>query len=326
MKKSIFILLLCCTTALSAQIDVDAYLDSTAIMVGDQLKMHLKVEYDPSTVKVDFPNFTNLGEKFEVIGVGTIDSSEQASLRTIHQSLTITSFDSGTQVIPPFPVSYAQNNVKDTIYTSPLRLEVRLPQLDSLIAPIYDILEEELSFEEDILPFLWKGGLVLLLGLFFYYLAKRYRKDPKPITAIEIRRPAHEIAFERLHTLETAELWQKGEIKSYQSQLTYIMREYLENRFKVNALESTTDEIVADLQKVEISDTDKSRIRTVLQTADLVKFAKVIPPIKVHQEGLEVTRSFVETTQFIPEPEAEDTETDGEPTVDNGDDPIVQPS
>lgn len=326
MKQSIFILLFCWTTVLSAQIDVDAYLDSTAIMVGDQLRMHLKVEYDPTSVQVDFPNFTNLGEKFEVIGVGAIDSSEQASLRTIQQSLMITSFDSGTQVIPPFPVSYAHNNIKDTIYTSPLYLEVRLPQIDSLIAPIYDILEEELSFEEDVLPFLWKGGLLLLLGLFFYYIAKRYQKDPKPIAAIEIQRPAHEIAFERLQTLETAQLWQKGDIKPYQSQLTYIMREYLENRFKVNALESTTDEIIDDLQKVEISDTDKSRIRTVLQTADLVKFAKVIPPMKVHQEGMDVTRVFVETTQFVPEPEAEETTTEGESTIDNGDDPVVQPS
>lgn len=324
MKKIIIILLLgFSASSLLAQIDVEASLDSTQIMVGDQLKMYLKVEYDADNVIVEFPNFTNLGDKFDVIQIGDIDSNESATLKTIQQSLLITSFDSGTQVIPPVPVPYTQNNERDTVYTNPLHLEVRLPQLDSLIAPIHEILEEEMSFMEDIFPLLWKGGLLLLLGLVFYFLAKRYRRDPIPKTAtVEIKRPAHEIALERLSKLEMAQLWQKGEIKPFQSELTYIMREYLENRYNVNALESTTDEIIEDIKATPISETHQRQIRTVLQTADLVKFAKVVPSIKVHQEGMEVTKNFVEETRAIPQPEVD--EERGETTVDKSDDNIPQ--
>jgi len=116
---------------------------------------------------------------------------------------------------------------------------------------------------------------------------------------------AHEVALEKIQLLRDKELWQQGKIKEYQSELTYIVREYLEERFEIQALESTTVEIVQELKQKDITEDHKAELTDMFRMADMVKFAKATPPVDVQSTLLNKAIQFVEKTkqEVIVEPE-----------------------
>ena len=142
----------------------------------------------------------------------------------------ITAWDSGYYQVPPIPVTYTYQGKTDTLYTLAIPLEVRIIQTDSSsITPIKPIIEEPTKLI-DYWPFFAGLGGLSLIGLLVYLLLKRRKKPVEIPQEPEVVRPPHEIALEKLHTLEAGGLWQKGQVKEYHSELTYIVREYLENK------------------------------------------------------------------------------------------------
>jgi hypothetical protein len=141
---------------------------------------------------------------------------------------------------------------------------------------------------------------VAALALFLFLINRptRQRKKKEKVIKEKISiRPAHEIAFEKLEELRMAELWKKDRVKEHQTQLSFIVREYLENRYQIKALESTTAEITRDLNTAELEAKDVSELRDLLQIADLVKFAKAKPKEDIHARFLQQVFDFVERTQ-----------------------------
>ena len=127
--------------------------------------------------------------------------------------------------------------------------------------------------------------------------------------------PAHEIAFQRIKELEEQKLWQQGETKGYYVALTDILRQYIEGRFNVPALESTTDEIMDGLKLKEFPDQLKKRLNDLLSLADFVKFAKLQPGPGENMEGMEIAKDFVNGTKakvVQKEPEKEEEKDAGE--------------
>ena len=111
--------------------------------------------------------------------------------------------------------------------------------------------------------------------------------------------------------LKAEKLWQQGQVKTYQSRLTHIIREYLENRYNIPALESTTDEILHYLKKVDFDNQWKDKLQNILQIADLVKFAKAKPPVDFHDQVLKEAEDFVIATKV--QPVLEDINAESEP-------------
>ena len=103
-----------------------------------------------------------------------------------------------------------------------------------------------------------------------------------------------------LGKLKEEKLWQQGQVKEYQSRLTYIIREYLENRYEVPALESTTEEIQRSLKQVDFDSSWKDKLSNILQVADLVKFAKAKPPVDFHDQVWKEAEDFVLATKKKP--------------------------
>ena len=165
------------------------------------------------------------------------------------------------------------------------------------MAPIKDIIKEGYHWTD----FWWIYiilAIIIILLLLIRYAGKRKKaviEKPEKV----IIRPAHEIALEKLDHLKEEKLWQKGEIKEYQSQLTYIIREYLENRFYIHALESTSSDIARALRDKGLKDEDKSMLQNILQIADLVKFAKAKPEENVHEKFFNEAIDFVDRTKFV---------------------------
>ena len=176
-------------------------------------------------------------------------------------------------------------------------LDIEEMEQDSFdISPIKPIIKEPIQLR-DFVPYFIGLGIILLSAL-IYYLFKKYKekKAAQPVEEIKIVIPAHKIALDKLYNLDEKKLWQ-SDIKGYQSELTYIIREYLENRYKIPALESTTDEIVKSLKNKDIESSHVSEMKNILQVADLVKFAKGKPSINIHQEFMEKAFEFVRDTQ-----------------------------
>jgi hypothetical protein len=226
----------------------------------------------------------------------------------------LTSFDSGEYLVPQIPIRLIQEDGQtQTLQTNPIPLTVNTIPVasDSLqLAPIKDIDREQFTFQDG-LPYLLGAVGVIIIGLliWWFFFKKHDEQKSKPI----IIRPAHEVALELLDELEKQQMWQKGRIKDYYSGLTYIAREYLENRYKIPALENTTGEILQKLSSFpEIDQELQNALRQILTSSDMVKFAKAEPAAAFHTEALEKTRQFIIVTQAKPQEAEKDKEIEGE--------------
>lgn len=282
------ILLVLLTVNLKAEeIKIKAELDSAAILIGDQVKLNLEIEF-PEEIDVFFPVPSDtLSEHVEIIERSLLDTVQLENNRlSVKQEYLVTSFDTGHHVIPPFEFIFSYNEFKDTAQSNPTVLHVfTLPKIDSLmnalqgpidIKPPY---EAPLSFKE-VAP--WILGTLLLAGLLFLiiYAIKR-RRNNQPIFSFpqKPKEPAHIIALRRLDEIKEEKIWQQGKTKEFYSQVTDTLREYIEDRFRINALEQTSDETIAAFKANEklLDTTTFGNLQRILKNADLVKFAKYEP-------------------------------------------------
>lgn len=169
-----------------------------------------------------------------------------------------------------------------------------------MIADIKDIVEVKES--------IWSWLQYVLLGLFIigglYYLYRVYAKNKKLQASmvpdiIEEVIPPHIKALESFAKLDRDKIWLKGEDKLYQSELTFIIRQYIETRYEMNALEMTTDELLDDLKAKNVRNILTRDLDNILHIADLVKFAKATPTGSIHQELLDKAINFVNLTKNL---------------------------
>jgi hypothetical protein len=300
MKQYFIILLLLIIGQIAfGQPRVETKIDSTKMMIGDQMSMQLNVRHTQKTV-ILLPKGVKLGDKIEVLSERDTTVNVSANEILTQKSMVITVFDSGVYVIPSIPIQTKTNGIIDTIFSKAMQLTVISPMLDSTknIAPIKDILPEDMSFQEDILPVLVGIFVILILiTIIYYYTKKQKQKNISQIVEEKPKLPAHIIAYLKLKKLEEQEFWQKGNFKTYHSEVSYTMREYLENRFEIPALESVTAEIMTDLNGFEIETKQIINLKSILQIADLVKFAKLVPSETEHRQAMDFSLEFVEITQ-----------------------------
>jgi len=190
----------------------------------------------------------------------------------------------------------------DSVQTQAISLEVLGMPVDTTkgitdIKPPYEI---KVSFME-ILPYI-SVGLILALIMFFYlrYLRKRRsvkeiidKPSPPPI-------PAHILALEQLDELVREKLWQQGKIKLYYSRLTDIVRQYIELRFGVPAMEETTEDIMRDFTHgKQVREEIRIELKSLLELADLVKFAKWNPVAEENEASQQSAYDFILRTKPV---------------------------
>jgi hypothetical protein len=155
---------------------------------------------------------------------------------------------------------------------------LRKSGLDTLsIKPIKPPLKAPVTLAEILT---WVGLALVVAAIAFgvyYFLLKKKKKEPLIKLRLKPSIPPDEAALEALEALKLKKLWQSGKVKEYYSEMTDIVREYIELRFLIRALEMTTDEIRMAMHQSGIDGGAKVKLLQTLTLADLVKFAKEQP-------------------------------------------------
>ncbi|MCX6257120.1 MAG: hypothetical protein NTW49_04365 [Bacteroidia bacterium] len=295
-------------------VSVNARMDTTHILIGDQVKLLLEVS-QPAGAKVTFPNITDtLTDKVEVVSKSNVDSQKQANNSVyLTEKLTITSFDSGSYTIPPFRFAVKFNGRTDTFLTNTIMLNVNTFKIDSIkgITDIKPPMEAPFRLSE-IMLYIYIVLAALILALAGYIIYKKFakkepiiRRRPKP------KEPAHLIALRDLDLLTEKKLWQQNRVKEYYTELTDIIRTYIENRFMIMAMEQVTEEILERFDQTKLIDSFMyDKLQQMLVLADYVKFAKVIPLPDENDLLLKNAYDFVLKTKqeiVLTEPDKDDT-------------------
>ena len=308
-RKSIyFIIILMIAVSVNGfaqDIHATSRLDTTAILIGDQVNLNLQVTCPPTT-RIAWPKIPDtILKTIQVIGRTKIDSSLSADKKTLilRQKLLLTSFDSGFYTIPPIRFLYREmpDTTTHMVQTSLCLLNVHTVSVDTtkVIKPIKGPLKVPLTFRE-MLPWLLAGVLVILIVLgVIYYLRKRKKAEPVFTLRPKIQVPPHELALTELEKLRVKKLWQSGRIKEYHSELTDILRKYLEEMFGIMAPEMTSDEILDSLRgRRAVQDDPIRKLTYILTMADLAKFAKMQPLPMENDTSMEHAVVFVRETAF----------------------------
>lgn len=280
--------------------------DTTAVKIGEQLNYTLQIKAD-STAQVLFPE-TPVFAPFELLESFPVDTLKAQSHYLYTKKYALIQFDSGDYFLPQQQVMV--DGFSKIAALIPIR--VNTVEVDTLKQNLYDI-KPLTAVEKDyaalISRILWGLAIgLLLLGMLYTYL---FQKRKKELKAREL--PPFERAIEELKALENERLTKQEEFKAYYSRLTEVVRRYLEEEAKIDALESTSEELLSkltlrkDAGSLDLDNNTLKSLRTVLQNADLVKFAKSLPEVHTATEDRKVVEHVViETKEALPEPTEEE--------------------
>ena len=293
-KIVVLILLLGAQKMLVAQnVQAFALIDTSKIKIGEQVKIDLFINYkaDQKNLKIQWPTIGDtLRKEIDVVRTSKIDTTipnknEPTTIQQ-HQSIYITSFDSGYWAIAPFEFIVNDDTARP-IATQALLLEVETIPVDTAEISIKDIkpLYDEPFDWKEYLPYIyWGAGILAILALMYFIIYKLVKnKKPKVLEKQKPKIAPHIIALRDLENIRNLKLWQEGKAKEYYTAITDVLRVYLEGRYNISAMELTTDEIMAIMRSQVIDNLSEEKLKQILSLADYVKFAKV-QPIDVENE------------------------------------------
>ena len=281
MKKLTLILFLT-HSIVSAQ--VIANLDTNNILIGDHITFTIEGETENDN---EWPIFTDSIGNLELLSISEIDSIPTENGWKLKQEFILTQWDSGFYHIPS--ISVGNEKTADFVVTvNTINLEE-----DSEAKDIKGPIDAPVTFSE-VLPYLLVG---IIIGLLIYLLI-RYLKREKPIEIITPKAKVvlhpFEIALTQLEELKIKKKWQSGEIKAYYSDLSEIVRTYIENGLHTPAMEMLTDDIIDRLKARKI---DTAQLSILLNTADMAKFAKAQPTSAENELAITFAFEFIHQTK-----------------------------
>ena len=286
---------------LYAQARVEQKVDSIGIFIGQQA--HLTVDVTARKgAKIQFPALKP--SQYFVPGVELLDITDGDTVSLdndqikVSKRYTITSFDEKLYAIPGQKVK-----VDGKEYTgNTSALKVVTVEVDTLhpnqFFPPKDVQDNPFLWSEWS-PIFWMSIIMLLLCILGFYLYIRLRNNKPIVTRIRIVKKVlpHQKALTAIDKLKAERMTTSTDQKTYYTQLTDALREYIEERFGFNAMEMTTSEIIYTLhQKGDQKMIDE--LKSLFETADLVKFAKYETMINENDMNLVNAINFIDQTKL----------------------------
>ena len=298
--KRILLIMLSCVMLISAksQVVIDQHIDSLQILIGEQTRLTLTASFK-SGKKLVFPSFKNKMitpgvEVVEELNNDTTDlDNEEISVSKVY---VLTSFDENVYRIPSLNINVGGKNYS----TKELALKVLTVPVDTLhtdkFYPAKGVQANPFLWSEWVSPFLYSMLFIILLVL-SAYLYVRFKKNKPIVSAIKLVKhiPAHKKAIVDIEKLKAERASVSNDQKLYYTQLTSILRKYIAERFKFDAMEMTSSEIIDRLRAEGNAAIDE--VVNLFRTADLVKFAKHTVLINENDANLVNALTFINDTK-----------------------------
>jgi cell division protein FtsL len=290
-----------CRQSVQLPIAMTVAADRDKITIGESFILTAKVNTGKDISVEDFNPVESLSQSFEVKDYKLKDSNRLFGGHVFIYRYKLSTFTTGKYEIPPLVLRYKKSGETDIkeFKSSPISITVESVPAKSTDT---DDIRDLKSIAQLPVSKVWLVlGLVCVLLSAAYFVWRRYAERKASIISEvkEDERPCEDIAFERLNALKDSALLQEGNIKEYYSYLSEIIRQYLEKRYGIDVLDRTTLELYKLLRETDIERKIVTEIKTFLEEADLVKFAKYIPGSNDIASDWENAREIVEKTKPV---------------------------
>ncbi len=272
-NKLLYIFIFLSAFGFSQSNKVQVEVDTTNIRIGEQFQYKISVNEIENVI---IPKLENL-KGLEVVDTLKIDTIKNKLV----QKYILTGFDSGAFYIPQQQIFIKnQAHLTDSLLINVATVAIDTAKIKKF--PIKGIKGEPYQFDDFKNYIYWGIAAILLIALLLYYFVFKKKKETEEEVIIPLL-PPYEEAIQKLKELDEKLLWQNNKTKQYYSELTGIVRGYIERELNIPALESTTDELIdvikdfSDIQSIETNKETIKKLKELLQESDLVKFAKSKP-------------------------------------------------
>lgn len=292
---------------------VKARLDSVSVLMGRLTTLRLEVVEDAGSRggfelleaarQQGRPYAAVCGDSVELRTSYATDTVDLGSGRIqINYAVPVQAFDSGSYRLPQLLYRAGNDSVRSN-QVSLRVLPVNVTAEDPIAgyAPVAQPVGKSI-FDNlpDWLYNYWWLIIILLLaigaGIWILthpkqkgLIAPRHKPAPTP----------YEVAMRSLTALKARKLWEQGMEKEYFTELTDILRVYLDKRFGINAMEMTSRQIMDMLRSNPVIKDKREYMRRILDMADFVKFAKVRPLPADNISAYDNAVNFVEETHSL---------------------------
>lgn len=303
MRRGLFIAILSVLAALpaAAKVSVEARIDSMEILIGQQVHVMVIVTAgDASTVI--FPDFKP--KQMITQGVEVLDATDlpkesiDNGLASYRRAYRLTSFDGNLYYLPPFVVKVDGKSYKSkSLALKVLEVEIDTTHVDFVFGP-KDVQDNPFLWSEWS-PAFWLSIIMLLLiaASYYIYLLLRDRKPIKINLKVIKRLLPHQKAMREIEIIKADKMVLSENQKEYYTKLTDVLRKYIQERYGFCAMEMTSSEII-DRLKMAPDLAAIEELRTLFQTADLVKFAKYSTQINENDMNLVTAVDFINSTKI----------------------------
>lgn len=287
-------------------ISASSAVSKNVLRIGDKLTYTITIEYDNS-YRIQTPGQgANLGY-FEIKDYKVHPTQQLGNVNRDVYEYTISTYDTGQYVIPPFPIGYFKKGQEQNF-----RL-VEAPEQQLVVQSIFlndSVVNDQPKdiknvVEVPFISYLWAwiifAVVVLIIGYFVY--VKFFKKEPVVVEEKITPLQAHERAIAELERYRGFNSADPDEIDFYYTRLSFILRTYIEQRFHISAVEETTTELRESLRTIQITSSQYDMLVEHVAAADMVKFAKELPSVA------EFERIFTDIYTFVSSTKAERVET-----------------
>jgi len=270
--------------------------DRNEILIGEPL--HLVIEAAaPAGVNISWLAVDSLPH-FEFIEKGKIDSAETVAGKSYRQQFVITSFDSGSHVIPAMQLVI--NNQK--YFTDSIHIEVGFSKFDPQqdYHDIKEIIDIENPYTAYIIWILAAVTLVSVALLIYFLLKKKIagivsEQDDVPVSRLS----PYEEAMKSMEELKKQKLPEAGLTKKFYTKLNDILRLFVLRKLQIASMEKTNEELILQLRQLNISREQFSQLTESLRMSDFVKFAKYLPEQNDNDRNFEIIESSLQILNKI---------------------------
>jgi hypothetical protein len=273
-------------------VKVKSSVDKKSVNIGEKVRYTIAAS-SAGDISIEFPDLSKAFKDLSVVDSGQKTSSFLGR-KTVTQWAAFQTYTPGNYTILKQGVKYKAAGDKDwqTVLAPEQAIVVRsLLSNNTILADIKGPVGLGTTVHYLIIMIL----VCLILVLVFW---KKIFPGKKKISVEMQPWKAHEIAYAQLDELRGKGLLAKGMVKQYYSELSDILRHYLENRFSLKAPEMTTEEFIVYVREYsELGREEKDLLKEFLANCDLVKFAKYIPPETEGETAFDTAKKFVDRTK-----------------------------